>query len=266
MKKKFLIFLLLIFLLNISKINAFLLEETKKYVEIHCLFGLPEQENKDFYIFRKQYIVNYNYNLNITNFVLYSLRKEDYGNVKRYSGTYLYDTLISKLKLQKITHSSYTNSGYDRGHLVRSEERTNSIENNKSTFLMTNIVPQTPDVNSGVWFRLEQYCEELVKYNKELYIISGTIFKKQKTYYNNLIIPDTLFKIIIINNNRSTKRIFLKNLNVIAVKIPNKKGLRKANWEDYICTIKDIENSVGYNFNATLSKTFQDKLEKIKKS
>lgn len=231
------------------------------YVKKNVIFGLPEKENIDFYIFRKQYLINYNIQLNTTNFVLYSLNKNDYGEVKRYAGTFIYDTLISKLKLKnKISHDDYTNSGYDRGHLLRSKERTSTTNDNLTTFYMTNIVPQTSDVNSGVWYTLEVYCEELVKNNKELYVVAGTIFSKNKKYYKNLIIPDTLYKIILINNNKSNK-LYLKNIKVIAVKIPNIKGLRKTNWKKYICTVQEIENSTGYDFYPLLSKKNQKKLE-----
>jgi len=258
------IYIVLFFFVNFNIVSGLESSTMHRYVDINCLFGLPEKQERDFYIFRRQYIVNYNDKLNITNFVMYRLTAEDYGLVSRYNGNFLYDTLISKLNLQKITHKSYSNSGYDRGHLVRSEERTKTKEDNKSTFYLTNIVPQTPDLNSGVWYKLERHCEDLVKKNRELYITSGTIFSKNKKYHKNILIPDTLFKIIIINNNTTPKRIFLKRIDVICVKIPNINGIRKHNWEDYVCTIRDIERSIGYNFNATTSKSFQDILENIK--
>jgi len=44
---------------------------------------------------------------------------------------------------------------------------------NSATFLMTNMMPQMPELNRGVWCHLEEYCRELVQQGKELYIVAG---------------------------------------------------------------------------------------------
>ena len=41
------------------------------------------------------------------------------------------------------------------------KERTRSPEDNRATFLLTNILPQTHDLNGGPWLRLEEHCREL---------------------------------------------------------------------------------------------------------
>lgn len=42
----------------------------------------------------------------------------------------------------KVTTSAYTGSGFDRGHNVPSADRTRTVADNSTTFLMTNIIPQ----------------------------------------------------------------------------------------------------------------------------
>jgi endonuclease G, mitochondrial len=44
-----------------------------------------------------------------------------------------------------------------------SEERTATVDDNKSTFLLTNILPQKPDLNQGVWLKFEIYCNDLAR-------------------------------------------------------------------------------------------------------
>ena len=170
-------------------------------ISIHSPYGLPENGSfsvRDFLIFRKQYIIFYNEKYNMPNFAVYNLNKSWFGGVSRYEGKFLQDTLLSKLNLKKITHDSYTNTGYERGHLVRSEERSLSEQDNKSTFYLSNILPQTSDVNSGVWYSLEKYCESLCKtHNKNLYIVTGGIFT-QTFKIKDLTVPSSLFKIILI--------------------------------------------------------------------
>jgi len=64
--------------------------------------------------------------------VSYELNKEWYGEVPRWSGNFIADSAVTNSCW--VRHSDYTNSGYDRGHLVRSEERTRTVDENKSTF------------------------------------------------------------------------------------------------------------------------------------
>ena len=61
----------------------------------------------------------------------------------------------------RVQDHDYAGSGYDRGHMVRSEERTRSPEDNKTTFYLTNVLPQTHELNAGPWLRLEDYCQDL---------------------------------------------------------------------------------------------------------
>ena len=56
-----------------------------------------------------------------------------------------------------VTHRHYTHSGYDRGHMAPNHAiatrfgRTAQLE----TFRMTNVCPQTPNLNRGVWKKIE---------------------------------------------------------------------------------------------------------------
>jgi endonuclease G len=73
----------------------------------------------------------------------------------------------------QVTDQDYSNSGYTRGHMCPSGDRTNTIPNNSATFLMTNMVPQTAANNTGPWEDLESYCRFLAGQGNELYIIAG---------------------------------------------------------------------------------------------
>ena len=51
---------------------------------------------------------------------------------------------------------SYRGSGYDRGHLKPAADSKGSMEEMESSFLMTNMAPQTPNLNRGIWKQLEE--------------------------------------------------------------------------------------------------------------
>lgn len=58
------------------------------------------------------------------------------------------------------TSSLFRGSGYSRGHLVASEDRTFSQEANEQTFYYSNMSPQLQAHNAGIWHRLEHRVQE----------------------------------------------------------------------------------------------------------
>jgi endonuclease G len=74
----------------------------------------------------------------------------------------------------RVQPTDYSLSGFDRGHHVPSADRTKTVEDNSSTFLMTNIIPQAPNHNRQLWENLERYCRNLAEQGSELYIVMGS--------------------------------------------------------------------------------------------
>lgn len=118
-------------------------------------FGIPTDSNSadDISIVRYQYTLSYSSERGTPNWVSYNLDEGWFGGFPRYEGNFKIDPLIPAGN-KVVKHDDYTNSGYDRGHLCRSEERTNSDTNNIATFYMTNVIPMTPDLNRGPWLKL----------------------------------------------------------------------------------------------------------------
>ena len=121
--------------------------------------------------------------------------------------------------------TDYTGSGYDRGHIAPSADRTRNKADNSSTFLMTNMMPQVPEVNRGVWGDLEEYCRELVQQGKELYIVAGpvgrngSIGRKEK-----IAVPAKNWKVIAVLDRQGLGMQGVNaNTRTIAVIMPNDK-------------------------------------------
>lgn len=145
---------------------------------IHNPFGYPQDNDtlNDFIIEKPQYVVSYCGEKNLPNWVAWQLNAEWVGEAPRKSGRFLIEPNLSE-EFYRVTHDDYTNSGYDRGHLVRSKERTKTVEDNVSTFEMGNIIPQTPDLNRGVWLRFEDYyLNKAMNEGKNMYIVAGEFF------------------------------------------------------------------------------------------
>jgi endonuclease G len=234
------------------------------YNSPHLTLGLPTDNDPmdDYIIVRYQYALSYNKDLNISNWVSWELNASWYGDVPRHSGNFLQDPLLPD-GYYRVRHADYTNSGFDRGHMVRSEERTATEEDNRSTFYMTNILPQTPDLNQGVWLNLEYHLEDLCKKeNKELFVIAGGIFHTSQKINDIVAIPDSCFKIVVVLNRGQTLKDINEQTQIIAVVMPNISGVRRDSWETYRTTINRIESSTGYSFLSRVDKKVGDVLKR----
>ncbi|MEW6195959.1 MAG: DNA/RNA non-specific endonuclease [Bacteroidota bacterium] len=230
---------------------------------IHVSLGVPidNDSTDDYLIVRPQYVLSYNKNRNVPNWVSWNLDSSWYGTVERFNGNFISDTTLPA-DFYKVKHSDYTNSGYDRGHMVRSEERTKTVEDNKSTFLLTNIIPQRPDLNRGAWLKLESYCESLCKDStKELFVIAGGIFHSDNKINDKVAIPDSCFKIVVILNYGELLESVSDTTHTVAVVMPNINGIRNDDWKKYSTTIRRIEQSTGYDFLSSVSRSIQDVIE-----
>lgn len=107
----------------------------------------------------------------------------------------------------------YRNSGYDRGHLVASANQSELAIQNSETFLLSNMSPQTPQFNRGVWKKLEIAIRELDARPEiyETYVICGPIFDFDTPVIRigtedsngvSLPIPNAYFKSVLTENNK----------------------------------------------------------------
>ena len=255
----------LIILLFASCISIQLEAQQTESVSIHLEMGIPLDDNasNDYLIIRPQYALSYNQQLNLANWVSWNLHRGWYGDVPRYSGNFIQDTSLPA-EFYKVKHGDYTGSGYDRGHMVRSEERTATAEDNKSTFMLTNIMPQTPTLNQQTWLSLELECERMCKNeNKELFVIAGGVFGANPKRLNTVVaVPDSCWKIIVILDSGQRLKDITPATRVIAVMMNNGTYTSgKTDWKLYTTTVDAIEERTGYDFLSDIPKHIQNIIE-----
>lgn len=69
--------------------------------------------------------------------------------------------------------SNYAHSGFDLGHMCPAKTAGRYI---KETFFMSNITPQVPEFNRGIWKRLEFYIRNLAIAGHDLIVITGPVY------------------------------------------------------------------------------------------
>ena len=88
-------------------------------------------------------------------------------------------------------------SGYDRGHLCPAADMTHSAEAMEETFLMSNISPQLPVFNRGIWKSLEKQVRDWGE-KERIYIVTGPVFKdnKGKIGRTGVTVPGFFYKVV----------------------------------------------------------------------
>ena len=198
---------------------------------IHLLLGNPtnaqasESAPDNYLIVKPQYALSYNRAKGHANWVAWELSQKWLGSSDR-QNDFRPDPVLPA-SWYKVTPNDYTNSGFDRGHLCPSADRTNSVDNNSSTFVMTNMIPQAPELNREAWAYLEEYCRELVAQKYRLFIVCGTYGTGGEgskgtlnKLDNSINVPARVYKVIMILPENGTINDINANTPVIAVDFP----------------------------------------------
>ncbi|HPF92623.1 MAG TPA: DNA/RNA non-specific endonuclease [Tenuifilaceae bacterium] len=224
--------------------------------------------SNNYLMVKTQYALSYNNSKKTSNWVSWHLSEAWLGNTPR-QDNFRADYALPSSWI-KVGGSDYSGSGFDRGHMCPSADRNGSVADNSATFLMTNMIPQSPKNNQITWAALENYCRDLVSQGNELYIISGPWGQGgtgSNGYYSsisskNITVPSYTWKIIVVlpvgtndvaRINTSTR--------VIAVWMPNNQTVNSQSWGYYRTTVDYIESKTGYNFISNVSNSIQSVIE-----
>lgn len=93
--------------------------------------------------------------------------------------------------------SDYTGSGYDRGHVAPSGDMPD-IQSQHESFALSNVIPQVPSVNRGIWSRVESLVRKMVMERGELFVVTGPLFNggAQKRCGGRVLIPPAMYKAV----------------------------------------------------------------------
>ncbi|HEX8844238.1 MAG TPA: DNA/RNA non-specific endonuclease [Pyrinomonadaceae bacterium] len=240
----------------------------------HLVMGNPtgataDVQNENNYLMKKpEYALSYNRSRAIPNWTSWHLDSSWLGSQTR-TETYRADTSLPA-DWYHVNENSYSGSGFDRGHMTPSGDRTFSFEENSATFVMTNMVPQASDNNQNTWEGLESYSRTLVGQGNELYIISGG-HGQGGTGRNGflttvdqgrVVVPAKTWKVILVLPAASGDDVarVTSQTRTIAVIVPNEQGVNP-DWRNYVVSVDEVEALTGYNFFSNVPENIQNIIE-----
>ncbi len=230
----------------------------------HLVLGNPSQAGttnpNNYLIQRNQYALSYSRDRNGLNWASWELDAAWLGSTPRQDNFRPDGALPAGF--YQVTPNDYRGSGYDRGHVVPSGDRTRTVPDNAATFLMTNIIPQAPENNRGPWRELEEYGRSLVyQYDYSLHVFAGAYGTQGSVGNRAIIVPSRLWKIIIVYDRLPNGGLGIGGESqIIAVDMPNTDSIAP-DWHRYQTTIQRIEVATGYTFLDNLPAALQTNLK-----
>lgn len=163
--------------------------------------------------------------------------------------------------------ADYEGSGFDRGHLVASANQVETELQNSETFLLSNMSPQKPEFNRGIWRELEEAVRKLdaQKNILETYVICGPIFNFDTPIATigskddngvTLPIPHAYFKSVLTEDNKG-------KLNMWSFIIPNE-GSAKPLADFLVPTAKVDKYSGLHLWNRLVGKEIDREKSKVR--
>ena len=211
---------------------------------------LPKANPHSQIITHSGYTLSYNPSLHIADWVAYDLTAEETIPVVKRNDHFEPDPLLTSCS---VSNTDYKNSGYDRGHLVPAADMCYSYQTMNESFYLSNMAPQVPGFNRGIWKKLEEQVRQWAIDDKAVYVVTGTILTNRvHTIGSSRIpVPVYFYKVILDYTEPDIKG--------IAFIMPNEESQESLQY--YAVTIDSVERLTNTDFFYKLPEDQQRTIE-----
>ena len=128
--------------------------------------------------------------------VAYELTKEETVKVAERTNKFITDPAV---KTKSANDRDYRGSGYDRGHMAPAADMGWSVKSMQESFYFSNMSPQVPACNRGVWKRLEEQVRDWARDYGAVYIVTGPVLTEGLPAIgaNRVSVPEAYYKVIL---------------------------------------------------------------------
>jgi endonuclease G len=212
---------------------------------------LPKGNADDEVVMHKAFAVGYNEHYEQPDWVLYELTADETHGAANRSDNFRADDAVSTGSAKP---SDYAHSGYDKGHMVPAGDMKWDEDAMSETFYMSNMCPQKPGCNRGIWKHLEEQVRSWAQRDGDLYISSGPIFLTGHPAVignDQVAVPDDFFKVVVDVTDPQVKG--------IAFIIPNEGS--EEPLQDFAVTIDSVQHLTGIDFFPALPDSVETAVE-----
>lgn len=156
------------------------------------------------------------------------------------------------VRTESATPRDYTSSGYDKGHLCPAADMAFDADAIDETFLMSNISPQVPAFNMGIWRELEELTRDWARRFDRLYVVTGPVLSQPvlgQIGFSKVSVPTAFYKVLLAPEQHRA----------IAFILPNERSEKLVT--EFACSIDQVERVTGIDFFPKLLKGLDEELE-----
>lgn len=202
----------------------------------HTIYGAPAIQKEDLAICHTGYGVQYNNQTRVPYYVVEHITKDKLNGKVARGNDFREDPAVPAAVRSVL--ADYAASGYDRGHMAPAADFSTDAKLMSESFFLSNMMPQAPGNNRGVWKYLEEQTRAIALKSGDVYVITGTIFDANPKMIGKTAVPSKVYKIVV--DPRTGK--MLSHL------FPNEKVDPK-DIDKYAVSVKSIEVLTGINYN-----------------
>jgi len=208
---------------------------------------LPTTTNNGELVHHTYYSLSYSEQNEQAEWVFYEIKKERILGLVSRTDNFRSDEKISS---NSATLLDYRRSGYDRGHLAPAADFSFNTNAMSESFYMSNMSPQNPSFNRGIWKNLESLVRNWGT-NSSICVVTGPILNDCSTTIgtNNVCVPQYYYKIIYDPLKQK----------MISFLLPNEKGIK--DLSEYVCTTDYLESITNIDFFPVLEDNLEEELE-----
>ena len=199
---------------------------------------------------KKAYIVSYNNDTKIPNWVAWHLTSDHSDGPIERSNAFYEDEEVPE---PRATSEDYRGSGWSRGHMCPAGDNKWDVEAMNQSFSLINVCPQDANLNSGLWNSIEIDCRKWAIRFQDIYIICGPVFYKQEHELignNKVYVPEAFFKVVLCLNDEPKGMGFI---------VKNNAGTKKRDL--YYNSIDQVERITGIDFFPILPDDLEGEIE-----
>lgn len=150
--------------------------------------------------------------------------------------------------------ADYKGSGYDRGHLAPAADMAWSQTSMSESFYYSNMSPQNPSFNRGVWKRLEEQVRSWAVVYDSVHVVTGPVLRDHlpQIGVNGVSVPEYYYKVIL--DNRAERQ------QAIGFVMRNESSSMSIGR--FAVSIDSVEQLTGIDFFSHLNDSLEDRLER----
>jgi endonuclease G len=224
---------------------------------VHLEFGHPGGQGQ--FLDKRFFVISYDAEQRIPEWVAYRLRRSELNGDEERTDDFRPDPTLEDDDRSELR--DYRSSGYDRGHMAPAADFSRSHRAMSTTFLLSNMTPQRPSLNRGIWARLESQLRDAADEFGTVWIITGSLFTDRRppghrTSIGNgrVAVPTDFYKVALARDSTGEFSMF-------AFVMPNSINPLRGGPADFIETVDEVERLSGLDFFDQLEDAQERSLE-----